>query len=176
MKVLKCLNCFYLDMKRKDVNDLLIFLLDRLHNELSDNNKSIISKTVTFSLQNEIECLKCGFSFCRIMTFNTFDLDISKTYQCFQKNINIYDCLNFWKSKNYPGLYCYNCRNFTPRNKASNFESAPKIFIFLWQRGINFDQYNPNILIPFIVDEKIDLSNYILGGAPNYELTGIASI
>ena len=176
MRVLKSLSLFYNNMKRKNVNDVLIFLLDRLHNELSSNNTSIISKTVTFSLQNEIKCLNCGNSSNRTISFNAFDLDISKTYKCYQKNINIYDCLNFWKSNNCPKLYCYKCRNFTQRNKASIIESAPKIFIFLLQRGISFDQYNKYILIPFIVDEKINLSNYIMGGTQNYELTGIVAI
>jgi ubiquitin C-terminal hydrolase len=178
LKILKSLNIFYNNNKRRDVNKVLIFILNTLHNELSDkNNESIISETVTFSLRNELNCCNCRYPSCRRMSFNTFDLDISKTYQYLKKDINIYDCLNYWKSNNCPELYCYNCRNFTQRNKISIIESSPKVFIFLLERGINFDQYNNNIFIPFKVEETIDLSNFIQGGASNlYDITGIVSI
>jgi hypothetical protein len=111
------------------------------------------------------------------MTFNTFDLDIYKTCQYYRKNIDIYDCLNYWKSSNYPKLYCYNCGDFTPRNKISIIETTPKVFIFLLQRGVNFDHYNKSININFTINEEIDLSNYIKEGLSNlYELIGIVSI
>jgi ubiquitin C-terminal hydrolase len=179
MRVLNSLNCFFKNNKRRNVNEVLIFILDALHNELrGDNNESIISKTVTFSLRNEINCnFNCGCSSCRTTTFNTFDLDISKTYQFYQKDINIYDCLNYWKSNYYPKLYCYNCRDFTPRAKISKIEYTPKVFIFLLERGNDFDQKNKNIKINFIINKEIDLSSYIDEGLSNsYELTGIVSI
>ena len=95
----------------------------------------------------------------------------------FLKHINFNDCLNYWKSNNYPRLYCYNCKDFTPRNKKSKIEYTPKVFIFLLQRGINFDQNNNNMKINFILNDQIDLSNYIDEGLSNlYELTGIVSI
>ena len=53
LRVLKSLNCFYNNFKRRNVNETLIFILDALHNELGDDNKeSIISKTVAFSIKN----------------------------------------------------------------------------------------------------------------------------
>ena len=142
-----------------------------------NNNESVFSKTVTFYLRNQISCFNCGYPSCRRMAFNTFDLDIYGTYQSCQNNINIYDCLDYWQSRNYPNLYCYNCKDFTPRNKISIIESSPKVFIFLLQRGINFDQYNKETNINFIIDEQIDLSKYIEEKSSNlYELTGIVSI
>ena len=178
MKVLKSLNCYYNNNKRRNVNEVLIFILDALHNELrGDNNVSIISENVTFKLRNEINCNNCGYSSCRRMTFNTFDLDIYNTYKICKKDINIYNCLDYWQSNNYPKLYCYNCRYFTPRNKISKIESTPKVFIFLLQRGINFDQDNMKMKINFILDEQINISNYTNEGLSNkYELTGIVSI
>ena len=71
------------------------------------------------------------------MSFNAFDLDISKVYQSYQKDINIYNCLDNWKSNNYLNLYCYNCGNKS-KEKKSIFESTPKVFIL--ERGINFDK------------------------------------
>jgi len=178
LRVLKSINCLYKTDQRRDVIELLIFILNTLHNELGGDNKgSIISETVAFSFRNQISCCNCGNSSYRTMTFNTFDLDISKTYEYFKKEINIYDCLNFWKNNNYLNLYCYKCGNFACWNKISNIESAPKVFIFLLQRKIIFDQDNINLRINFIIDEKIDLSQYIQGGVANrYELTGIVSI
>jgi ubiquitin C-terminal hydrolase len=178
MRVLKSLNCYYNDDKGKDVNEVIIFLLNILHNELrGDNKESVISQTVAFDQINKISCCQCGYTSRRAMTFNTFDLNIYKTYQCYQKTINIYDCLNNWQSSNYPKLYCYNCRDFTPRNRISIIGSTPKVFIFLLQRGVKFNQKNKKININFILEEKIDLSKYIEKGLLNiYELTGIVSI
>jgi len=54
---------------------------------------------------------------------------------------------------------------------------APKAFIFLLNRGINFDKANSLITIPFKVEEIIKIDNYLFNReTKQYELTGIISI
>ena len=54
---------------------------------------------------------------------------------------------------------------------------APKAFIFLLNRGINFDKANYLITIPFKVEEIIKLYKYLFNReTKQYELTGIISI
>ena len=54
---------------------------------------------------------------------------------------------------------------------------APKAFIFLLNRGINFDKANYLITIPFKVEEIIKIDNYLFNReTKQYELTGIISI
>ena len=202
-RVLKSLNCIYDNYQRKNPNELLVFILNTLHNELNladknsneinnyqkdpqneyrnflFNDKSIISETLTFCQWNEISCTNCKSSLSKFRAFNTYDLDINNTFQNLEqkRSLNIYDCLNYQFNKT-QALYCYSCGEITSKTIISKIINGPKVFIFLLERGDNFDKSNQNIAIPFTINEKIDLREYILEkeSSYNYELTGIVSI
>ena len=195
--------------KRGNPNDLLIFILNTLHNELNSNkskinknkmpcdyfsvdsviqngiidftnyNKSKISDVVSWFQMNESNCTNCWKSIYCLNPFNTYDLDIKNTYEYYLKNgknnINLYDCL-FYGAIPKPGnFYCYNCKSRTKSFKQSRIYSPPNVFIFLLDRGINFNENYTHI--PFIVEEKIDLSDFVIkqNTPKHYRLTGIVS-
>jgi len=201
-RVLNSLNCLYNDYQRRNPSELLVFILNTLHNELNsaiknsnkvnnypkdlqneyknflENNKSIISETLTYFQWNEIKC-NCNSSFSKFRAFNTYDLNIYNTYQNLklERSLNIYDCLKY-QFKKTQTLYCYSCRKITLKNIESKIVKGPKVMIFLLERGVNFDKSNQRNIIPFTINEKIDLGEYILQkeSSYNYELTGIVSI
>ena len=202
-RVLNSLNCTYNNYQRRNPNELLVFILNTLHNELNladnnsnnmnisqrnpqnefnnflANNKSIISETLAFCQWNEISCTNCNSSLSKFRAFNTYDLDIYNAYQNIglKRSLTIYDCLKYQLNKTQT-LYCYSCRNKTSKSIKSKIVNGPKVFIFLLERGDKFDKSNPNFTIPFTIFEKIDLGEYILEkkSSNNYELTGIVSI
>ena len=144
-----------------------------------DNNKSKISDVVCWFQLKESNCSNCGRSTFNFNSFNTYDLDIKNTYEYFlndEKNyINISDCFSYGEMPKKCKSYCYNCKNRTIISRQSRIYSSPNVFIFLLDRGINFNENYFNI--PFIVEEKIDLSDFVI--QPNtsmqYKLTGIVS-
>ena len=198
------MNCIYNNYQRRNPNELLVFILNTLHKELNfaeknsniinnyqkdpqiecrnflANNKSIISETLTFCQSNTISCTNCNSSLSKFRAFNTYDLDIYNTFQNLTKkrSLNIFDCLNYQFNKTQT-LYCYTCKEKTSKKIDSKILNGPKVFIFLLERGDKFDQSNQNIAIPFTINEKLDLGEYILkngSSSYNYELTGIVSI
>jgi len=201
-RVLNSLNCTYNNYQRRNPNELLVFILNTLHNELNSgdqnsnnmnisqrnpqnefnnflaNNKSIISETLAFCQWNEISCTNCNSSLSKFRAFNTYDLDIYNAYQNIGANrsLNIYDCLKYQLNKTQT-LYCYSCQNKTSKNVKSKIVNGPKVFIFLLERGDTFDKSNQNFTIPFTIYKQIDLGEYILEkkSSNNYELTGIVS-
>jgi len=196
-------------IQRSNPNDLLIFILNTLHNELNinksnnslnimscdnfsvesviqngisnftKNNKSKISDVICWFQMNETICSNCWKSTFRLDYFNTYDLDIKNTYEYYLKNgknnINLYDCLFYGSIPKSGNSYCYNCKNTTNYFRQSRIYSPPNVFIFLLDRGIDFSQ---NIIhIPFKVEEKIDLSDFVIkkNTPVHYGLTGIVS-
>ena len=145
----------------------------------TNNNKSKISDVVCWFQLIELKCTYCGISTFSFNSFNTYDLDIKNTYAYCLHNgknyINIYDCLSYGAMPKECRSYCNNCKSRAINYKQSRIYSPPNVFIFLLDRGIDFNQnYNH---IPFIVDEKIDLSNFIIrqNTPRQYRLTGIVS-
>ena len=196
--------------KRNNPSDLLIYILNTLHDELNlkknndniirmpynyyfsadnviqngisnftNNNKSKISDVVSWFQLVESKCTYCGISTFSFNSFNTYDLDIKRAYAYYLNNgknyINIYNCLSYGEMTKQCKSYCYNCKSRAINNKQSRIYSPPNVFIFLLDRGNDFNQnYNH---IPFIVDGKIDLSNFIIrqNTPMQYRLTGIVS-
>ena len=61
----------------------------------------------------------------------------------------------------------------------SKIYSSPKIFLFLLDRGNNFDKNKNELLkIPFLIEKNIDLQKFIRAknSPTKYELVGIVSI
>ena len=197
-------------IQRSNPNDLLIFILNTLHNELNskkdngqiirmpynyyfsannviqngiinftNNNKSKISDVVTWFQLSESKCRNCGISTFGFNSFHTYDLDIKYTYEYYSKTgknyIDIYDCLSYGSMLKQSKSYCYNCKSRAINYKQSRIYSPSNVFIFLLDRGINFNQNYFHI--PFKVEEKINLSNFVIKkNIPiQYGLTGIVS-
>ena len=197
-------------IQRSNPNDLLIFILNTLHNELNskkdngqiirmpynyyfsanniiqngiinftNNNKSKISDVVSWFQLSESKCTNCGISTFGFNSFHTYDLDIKYTYEYYSKTgknyIDIYDCLSYGSMPKQSKSYCYNCKSRAINYKQSRIYSPPNVFIFLLDRGIDFNQNYFHI--PFKVEEKINLSNFVIKkNIPiHYGLTGIVS-
>ena len=148
-------------------------------NNFTNNNKSKISDVVSWFQLNESNCKNCGKSTFNLNYFNTYDLDIKNTYKHSLKSENNYlridDCLSYGAKPKEYNSYCYNCKIRTIKYKQTHIYSPPNVFIFLLDRGIDFDKNTTHI--PFKVEEKIDLSNYIIkqNTPKKYRLTGIVS-
>ena len=147
------------------------------------DHQTVISKTLNWFQLTESRCLNCKNSNFKFLSFSTFNLDISHSYMQNQKigknEINIYDCLNKYQETTYNNLRCEKCNN-TFQKIASQIKifNAANHFIFLLDRGINFDKANVVMYIKFTIEEKIDLNNFIMNpkSPKNFELTGIVSV
>ena len=148
-------------------------------NNFTNNNKSKISDVVSWFQLSESKCTNCGISTFGFNSFHTFDLDIKNAYKYFSKNgkdcINIYDCLFYGSMPKQSKSYCYNCKSRVKNYKQSRIYSSPNVFIFLLDRGIDFDENTSHI--PFKVEDKINLRGFIIKeNIPvQYGLTGIVS-
>jgi len=145
----------------------------------TNNNKSKISDVVSWFQLNESYCSDCGRSTFNFNSFNAYDLDIKNTYEYFlndEKNyIDICDCLSYGSMPKKFKSYCYNCKIRVIISRQSRIYSSPNVFIFLLDRGIEFNENY--IHIPYKVEEKINLTNFIIkeNSPVHYGLTGIVS-
>lgn len=210
LQVLAAINLIYSTDGIKNPNDLLIFILDTLNAEINFNkiipqvkynqfdfndtieknlqiikdNMTVISKNFNWLQLTESKCSICNKTMFKLLSFNTFNLDIFNSYKENSKKgiqqVSIYDCLNIYKTPKILKLRCDGCDNkFRDLNTMTQIFSGPDTFIFLIDRGINFDKANALMTIPFLIEEKIDLKGFILNEKStklNYELTGIVSI
>ena len=201
--VLGQLNSVYNSIKKRNPNELLSFILDTLHNELNiaknNNNQflnpditdktkvikivsqnfgmsynSIISNNLNWFEIKETKCTTCNTSFFNLNTFNTFELDIVGTYQIKNNPITILDCLQYYIMGKPQFLICKQCKNNSKFMKNTKIYCSPRYFVFSLDRK-NLD--NSLLQIPFLVDEKINIYNFLENkGAPSqYQLTGIIS-
>ena len=201
LKVLAQENIVYKTLKRRNPNDLLVFILNSLHKELNkgidnqllniniynkdnvifnsiqnyiNNNNSVVFNLLNWFEIKEIKCLSCNYSSYSLLTFNTFELDIQGAYKYKNNTITLNDCLQYSTFLRTQILYCKKCQNYNKTLINSKIYSSPNTFIFSLDRK-NLDQ---NLLkIPFRVDEKLNLRNYVENKeAPvNYQLIGILS-
>ena len=146
-------------------------------------NTSIIFNTLNWFSIRERRCIKCNTSIFHFETYNSYKLDILSCYNYnklnnINKSISIIDCLKFHTSKFNESFFCEKCGK--PESFESNFKifSSPNIFIFLLDRGIDFNGNNELLNIPFFLEKAINLGDLIENKkAPfNYRLIGIASI
>ena len=147
-------------------------------------NNSIISNNFNWFEIRESLCNKCGETTYNFQTFNSFSLDIEVTFNYYKNKMNnikeiltIYDCLEFYNFTKQKNAYCNFCNQSLNKLNTTKIFSSPNIFIFLLDRGIDFD--NKKLIdIHFNINEKIDLKNYIENSeAPSkYGITGIVSI
>ena len=140
-----------------------------------NSNNSIISKYFNWFNLKEYHCTQCKNIKYDLKSFNTYDLNISNYYKNNQNNkIIISDCLKFISETNTERV-CFNCKTKVKFRIIDRIYSSPKIFIFILDRG-NMD--NELIKIPFIIEEKINLNDFIedINFPKEYELFGVVSI
>lgn len=146
-------------------------------------NISIISNNLNWFEIRESKCSICNNIMYSFLTFNNLELDISECLKSKDNNnknefLTLYDCLEYYISTKQRHLLCENCKRKTSILTISKIYSSPNIFLFLLNRGTDFDGKNNLLDIHFHIDDKINLNKYIENNnVPNkYELTGIISI
>ena len=203
LEVLGILNVVYKTTKARNPNELISFILNRLHKEINinKNNKfqpskyniydkksvinagiynfqksdnSVISNALNWFEIKELRCNKCNQIVYNFNTFNTFELDILGAYQCKKNPITLNECLYYYGKEKAQDLYCIKCGKYNKITYKSNILSSSYMIIFSLNRG-ELDKNNL-IHIPFHLEDKIDLSFFIEKESPkHYELTGIVS-
>ena len=152
---------------------------------ISAENKSII-----FDLFNFFKIEKCRYLSCKsneyhLKTLNYFILELSDFNKKISSNkggndLTLNDYLNFQLSKKKnENTFCDKCQKLENIEYYEEIYSSPNIFLFLLDRGKNFNSKN-NLKTPFIIEDKINLDNFIKvkdkSYPLNYELIGIVSI
>ena len=207
LKVLKTLNFTYKRGKyeRKNPNDLLIFILETLHNEINNynlknkekknnnfennscdplnlfmenfqNNLTIITQSLNWFQMEISTCRNCLQKINKFLSFSTFSLDIGNINK---KEITIEDCLDLYGKDKIQKLICSNCNNkFKEIVSKKYIFSFNNTIIFMMDRGINFNEANELMTIHFKVEENINLKKFILNGdsPKEFKLKGILSI
>ena len=157
---------------------------------LEEKNKSPIFDLFNFYKINESKCNQCNkisyihtnISYLYLKNSFTFKLDISGYYSYLEnkeQGMTIEECLNYQLQmpKESHKFICQECKQH--KSIISKIYSSPKIFIFLLDRGENFDENNNELLkIPFLIEEKLNLQKFIekKNSPTNYELIGIISM
>ena len=183
-------------------NNLIFNILKHLHKELLinkeikgnsrininvyDRNNVIMNNIINLEHSKIVDIFnwfeireficKCNYIKYSFFSNNCFILDILGCYHQNKKEknqITIEDCIRYQTFGRKSDMCCNGCKaNYYTESKI--YSTAEKI-IFLLDRN----NFNQNLLnIHFIVEDKIDLTNYIeFSYSPkNYELTGIISI
>ena len=157
LNVLGILNIVYRTMKRRNPNDLIVFILNTLHNELNglknnnmkqikpnkfsrDNvieceianfqnfNDSIISNNCNWFEVKETKCKACNQGIYNFYNFNTFELDLLGTYK-YLNNTNT-NGINFVDCLSYHEKVPKNQNLFCQRcGKYNQMSSFSKIFV-----------------------------------------------
>ena len=201
-QVLSKFNIVYNSNNERNPNDLILFILETLHNELnksknnkfidkkpdiydkcnvlecgyhfSKSNESMVSNLLFWSELVESKCSECSCITYKLLSFPLFEIGIMEAYNSFKKTLTIYDCLKFYESPKTQKIFCERCKNYNLRVNRSKIFSSSNILIFSLNRK-NLDQ---NLMkIPFQIDDKIDIRNFIENKEFQfqYELTGIIS-
>ena len=193
----------YKSNKERNPNDLILFTLEILHNELNklknnkfnekipniynkenvikcgyhnfkNSNKSRISDLLFWFETVESRCIVCNCCTYKLLPFPLFELGIIESFAYFKKRLTIYDCLKFYEIPKKQKIFCERCKKYNDKLISSKILSPANIFIFSLNRK-NLDQNLMNI--PFKIDDKIDIGNFLemKGFQSQYELIGIVS-
>ena len=197
------LNCIYKSKNnsRRNPNELLSFILNQIHSETNKINNNVQINNLNISNKNdvinvgkqnfmknynskisdnfnwfeikEIKCTICNNNYYFLNTYNILELDILFAFKNFNASITIYDCLKIFELPKIFNSFCQNCKAQKKVLKTSKIYSSPNIFIFSLDRK-NLD--TSLLQIPFIINEAIDISNFVEENCPKYyKLTGIMS-
>lgn len=186
--IIECFNNSLKGNKSKNNKNKISTKIDVNNNAFLENNIKYINEKIkeyNFHENSEITELFCGSYLSFIESFDTSKI-LSLNFQTFMildlclinnKNINIYDCFDFFTKKellNSDNLF-YNeeTKNYEKVYKYNKFWSLPDILIVVFNR---FDNYNNKI--NHVVDspiENIDFNKYVSSENNKYiyDLTGI---
>ena len=206
LKILGDLNIVYNSMDARNPNDLIIFILNKLHEEMNkkkskpipdeelDNknkedfipkfmqyfmgtNDSIISNNFSYFESNTQRCPNCQNNFYYMKNYNVLELDISGCFGATKNNpLTISKCLEYQTNKK-QNLFCKICNTYTMMDIITNIYSTPIYFVFSLNRG-NLNENGNLLKIPFLIENKIDLKQFVEFGQSfkNFELESIVSI
>ena len=204
LKVLANYNQVYNSNEARNPNDLLLFILNKIHKEINlikmiyiikmnhlnkedvinkslasffKSNKSIISNNFHWFELKTQTCSKCKKSFYYMNNYETLELDISNINANLNNNgpLTIEKCLQLQKQK-MQKCFCESCKTYYPMNIITEVYSTPKYFIFSLNREGN---QNQNLLhVPFFIEENINLQPFIVfkESLMKFKLQGIVSI
>ena len=173
-------------------NDLLSKYLE----EFSKKNNSIISDHFIGHYQNKKLCMKCNNAQFSYELFRTISFSVKVTYNYFYNNnnyfqfncnmlnynninnnnianngkyIKIKDCFNYLFNNYYNNYnsYCENCNDNTVKKESYSIFSLPNIITIVLNDN-NDNDY-------FILEDKIDLKNYVIKVSGN-EIYNLISI
>jgi ubiquitin C-terminal hydrolase len=201
LKVLGVLNKIYDSKRRRNPNDLVLFILNFLHKELNlihthyltcdsytdkqqaindflgnynKSNKSIISfNFIWFEIKSE-KCTQCNIEFYSLKSYETLELDLSNYYtKNYNMPLTIAKCLEF-QGYGQQKFFCKNCNNYCISNISTKIYSTPYYLVF----SLNRENANNLVKVPFFVEEKIELRNFIEFNQSfsKYELQAVVSI
>jgi hypothetical protein len=146
-----------------------------------ETNDSPIFRIFCYTKINESICEKCCNNVYDLKNCNSFKLNISGCYLSKKEKITIKDCLKYQSEepqKRKP-IHCKNCQKKRKFYFYSKIYRSPNIFIFLIDRGIEFNEKRNELLkIPLIIEDQLDLEEFIeyKDTPTKYELIGIVSI
>ena len=153
-------------------------------NFMKKENNSIVTDTLNYSLKQIMECPTCNNKYNDLKSFPTFILDIGDVYSEIissgKKLFSLKDCLDFEinKNRNLLKFYCDSCHSYKESKSVNyKFNETNKKLIFLLKRDAGFNKDNYSMKVPFQIDEKIDLKDYMFNPNINdkYELTCVIS-
>ena len=204
LKVLANYNQVYNSNEARNPNDLLLFILNKIHKEINlkkmvyiikmnhlnkedvinksltsfiKSNESIISKNFHWFELKTQTCSNCQKSFYYMNNYETLELDISNINVNSLNNspLTIGKCLQLQREKMMKS-FCESCKTYFPMKIITEVYSTPSYFIFSLNREGNPAQ---NLLnIPFSIEENINLQPFIVEKQcfSKFKLQGIVSI
>ena len=174
IEIIQKSNAVYKGDGEKNPNEFIVFLLNKLSEELknikfNNINCNIISSYLSWFKKKEIRCKNSSKETQFLQKFLTLDLNvIDCCRQLLIENIKIEDCLYFYCITQTKKAFCFFCDEYEFLVSKNEIFSYSKFLIFL----IDLKE-NKNI--NFIIEQKINLENFIKNNNinKNYELNGI---
>ena len=174
IEIIQKSNAVYKGDGEKNPNEFIVFLLNKLSEELKNIKFNNINCNIIFSYlawfkKKEIRCEKSSKETQFFQKFLTLDLNVIDC--CRHKlieDIKIEDCLDFYCITQRKKAFCSFCNEYEFLVSKNEIFSYSKFLIFL----IDLKE-NKNI--NFIIEQKINLENFIKNNNinKNYELNGI---
>lgn len=162
-------NKYYMQFKRKNPNDLIKYILMRLHEELKENNSSIINNFYWLEL-NENNCEQCKMFY--EMNAPIFQLDICKYLETNNDNdndITIKNLIDFYLKEDAIKEKCKQC-NKDLLDIKKDINKSPNVSIFLLFNKDPYGLANDFIRMKFTIEEKLNLEQ------KTYDIIGIVSL
>ena len=150
-------------------------------NHYNNMNNSKIFNIFNFFEIISFKCFKCNNIKYEFNSLYFINLNILKYYNSVinkdKEKFTINGCIRF-QSNFQKDIFCKICKYNENMKISSKIYKPPNILLVLIDRGINLTQNNKLLNIPFLVEEKINLNNFIENKSSrvNYELNGIISI